>query len=240
MTPRPPASGSPEVVASSKVAPASPAPVKPIVQNPDGALVTPAGKAVRPNATLAIDGNTGSPVGVTRNLEIPKELSKGKSTTLVQADPKNLKTGDAFTAKVTWVKDGDTADLSNGVVCRINGIDAPETAKPKKGQPAQAFSGEATRALEDMVRNKEVTVRIVEPPTGSNYGRASCIIEVEGKDVNLAMVQKGLGWFWGKYVQDSFRYQTMQAAEAKAKKDKTGLWVDPNPIFPNTYQRQYR
>lgn len=239
MTPQSPVPGSPGAVASTQVNGSS-APVRPITQAPDGALVTSKGDPVKASATLAIDGSTGSPVGVTRNLQVPKELSKGKPTTLVQADPNNLKSGDLFKATMTWVKDGDTLDLSNGVICRVNGVDAPETAKPKNNQPAQAYSGEATKALEQMVRNKELTIRIVEPPSGKNYNRASCIIEVEGKDVGVSLLQQGLAWFWGSYVKDSFRYQTMKAAEAKAKKDKTALWSDPNPVFPNTYQRQYR
>ena len=239
MTAQPPVPVESGTVPSIKVN-GSLAPVKPIAQASDGALVTSKGIPVRPSATLAIDGSTGSPVGLTRNLQVPKELSKGKSTTLIQADPKNLKSGDSFKATMTWVKDGDTVDLSNGVICRVNGVDAPETAKPKNGQPAQAYSGEATKALEQMVRNKELTIRIVEPPSGKNYDRASCIIEVEGKDVNVALLQQGAAWFWGSYVKDSLRYQTMQAAESKARKDKTGLWKDPNPVFPNTYQRQYR
>lgn len=216
------------------------APVRPITQTPEGSFVTSKGTPVKANATLAIDGSTGSPVGVTRNLEVPKELSKAKPTTLVQADPKNLKTGDTFKATMTWVKDGDTVDLSNGVICRLSGTDAPEIAKPQNNQPAQPYAAEARKALEQMVKNKELTIRIVEPPSGKKYGRASCIIEVEGKDVNIGLLQQGLAWFWASYVKDSFRYQAYQAAEAKAKKDKTGLWSDPNPVFPNTYQRQYR
>ena len=239
MTPQPPVPVSTGAVASTKVN-GAPAPIKPIAQTPEGTFVTSKGAPVKANATLAIDGSSGAPVGVTRNLQVPKELSKGKPTTLVQADPKNLKSGDAFKATMTWVKDGDTLDLSNGVVCRVNGIDAPETAKPKKGQPAQAYSAEATKTLEQMVRNKELTIRIVEPPSGKNYDRASCIIEVEGKDVNVAMLQQGAAWFWGSFVKDSFQYQKMQAAELKARKNKVGLWKDPNPVFPNTYQRQYR
>lgn len=236
---QPPALGNTEAVSSIKVNGAL-APVKPIAQAPDGALVTSTGSTVKPDATLAVDSATGSAVGVTKNLQVPKELLQGKPTTLVQADPKNLKSGDAFKATMTWVKDGDTVDLSNGVVCRINGIDAPETAKPKKNQPAQPYSAEATKTLEQMVKNKELTIRIVEPPSGKNYDRASCIIEVEGKDINAAMLQQGMAWFWGSYVKDSFQYQQYQAAETQAKKSKTGLWKDPNPVFPNTYQRQYR
>ena len=217
------------------------APVRPIAQAPDGALVSSKGVPVKPNSTFVLDGASGSPVGVTRNLETPKELENGKRTTLVQANPQALKAGDSFKAKMTWVSDGDTVSLENGVICRLSGVDAPETAKPKNGQPAQAYSGEAKLALENMIKNKELTVHIIEPPVSTkNYGRAACVIEVEGKDVNMQILQQGLAWFWGSYVKDSFRYQAYQAAEAKARKDKTALWSDPNPVFPNTYQRQYR
>lgn len=220
------------------------APVKPIAQAPDGALVTSKGVPVKPTSTFVLDGASGSPVGVTRNVETPKELANGKRTTLIQADPKALRAGDSFKAKMTWVADGDTGTLDNGVVCRISGIDAPETAKPENNQPAQAYSAQAKLAFEQMVKNKELTVHIVEPPSkskyGKNYGRAACVIEVEGKDLNMQMLQQGMAWFWGNYVKDSFRYQAYQSAESEARKNKAGLWKDPNPVFPNTYQRQYR
>jgi endonuclease YncB( thermonuclease family) len=240
MTAQPPAPVESGAVPSIKVN-GTPAPVKPIAQAPDGSLVTSKGAPVKPTATFVVDGASGSPVGVTRNVQTPKELENGKRTTLVQADPKALKAGDSFKAKMTWVSDGDTGALDNGVVCRISGIDAPETAKPKNNQPAQAYSAEAKMAFEQMVKNKELTVHIIEPPKeGKNYGRAACVIEVEGKDLNMQMLQQGMAWFWGNYVKDSFRYQAYQAAEADAKKSKRGLWKDPNPVFPNTYQRQYR
>ena len=95
-----------------------------------------------------------------------------------------------YKAVVTYVPDGDTAYLqssdystsgeNNKIVCRIDSINAPETAKSNKGVPAQAFSAESKNYLEGLLKRGEITIRVTKPTTrqpneekssSNNYGR---------------------------------------------------------------------
>lgn len=144
-------------------------------------------------------------------------------------------------AKVTYVQDGDGANLRLGdgssVNCRVAGIDAPETAKPKYNKPGQPFGEEAKKSLQDAILNKEVTVTIVKAQKPDPYGREICEIEIQGQSVGLKQVQDGLAWVYDRYVSGTQR-DTLKSAEAQAKAFKKGLWSDPNPVYPETFKHQ--
>lgn len=138
-------------------------------------------------------------------------------------------------AVVTYVGDGDGASLKrkNGSVlnCRIDTIDAPETAKPKYGKAGQPYAEEAKKTLQRMILNKEVTV-IVTNPNGK-YNRQYCKIEVEGVGVDKAMLQAGAAWLYRRYSNDP----ELSKTEEGAKKAKRGLWADPNAQSPEDFRR---
>lgn len=149
-------------------------------------------------------------------------------------------------AVVTFVGDGDGASLlrkdGSSINCRIDTIDAPETAKPKIGKPGQAFGEESRKILQDMIERKEVTLTITKPADSgaaskdNNYSRALCKIEIEGKGVDLQMLQKGAAWLYRKYgaVNDP----ELENAERVARLKKEGLWSQGNPENPKDFRRR--
>jgi endonuclease YncB( thermonuclease family) len=174
-------------------------------------------------------------------ITIPEDVNWGKPFIATKAKERG-----GEKAVVTFVNDGDGATLLRGdgssVNCRIDTIDAPETAKPKLGKPGQAFGEESKRTLQDLIDKKQVTLTVTqEAATGTaskdnNYGRALCKIEVEGVGVDLQMLQKGAAWLYRKYgqVPDS----QLEQAEQRARLKKEGLWANPAAENPATFRRR--
>jgi endonuclease YncB( thermonuclease family) len=201
-----------------------------------------------------------SPSGVatgeaSKPVEIPKGVKWDKPTTMVEAKPAaQIKNSGGYKAVVTFVGDGDTLNLGTadrkGINCRIDSIDAPETAHSgvdkKTGKsysnPDQAYGQQAKKTLQDMVLNKEVTLRITRPTVnGSNHGRDACQIEISGKDVSHEMVKAGAAWVYQEYVRSGESTQINQE-QRDAQKNKLGLWGIPgaqeNPLaFRNRYRQ---
>jgi endonuclease YncB( thermonuclease family) len=57
---------------------------------------------------------------------------------------------------------------------------------------------------------------------------------LNGKDINLEMVQKGMAWHYKKYIksQNVEDRQSYNNAEQDARLNKIGLWSDVNPVAP--------
>lgn len=191
--------------------------------------------AVKPStSSVSVDVATGAVKPAEKQIEIPK-VEWAKPITVAQA------TGDAgkipgHRSVVTFVGDGDSVFTKNkdgsSLECRIDSIDAPEVARSKYGKPGQAFGEESKKTLQDMVLNKEVTIRVSRPAeANSNFGRALCQIEVDGKNVDKKMLQEGAAWL-------NKKYNTPELASAlnEAKSAKRGLWADPNPTNPAAFR----
>jgi len=118
------------------------------------------------------------------------------------------------TAKVSYVLDGDTIQLSSGETVRLAGINAPEI-----GQPC---SSEATDKLRQFVLDKEVTLE-QDINNKDQYGRLLRYIYIDDILVNLEMVRLGLAH---KYEYGSnTKYSTLfEQAENEAKQNKRCLW----------------
>jgi endonuclease YncB( thermonuclease family) len=119
------------------------------------------------------------------------------------------------------IKDGDTiVVLTNDkqqVTVRLDSIDAPE----KK----QDYGNAAKKALSGLVYKKWVKV---DSHKTDRYGRAVGEVWLEGRLINLEMVESGMAWVYRKYAKDPAYY----AAEEKAKAAKLGLWALSNPKAP--------
>ena len=93
---------------------------------------------------------------------------------------------------VERVADGDTITVitPNQTKLRIRlwGIDAPETPKGTKF-PGQPYGKDAEAYLKQLVEGKRVRVEIYGV---DRYKRLLATIFVEGKDINLAMIEVGL------------------------------------------------
>ena len=203
------------------------------------AALTAAGNVSPPKPTttgLVLDTEKGVTKPATKPIAIP-DIAWTQPKTVVQAASKVP----GEKAVITYVADGDTASYKdkagNQVVCRIDTIDAPETGKSKYGKKGQDFGEESKAQLQQMILNKEVTVRISSPAEpGKNYGRNTCQIEIEGTNIDKKMLQAGAAW-----VYKTFRNNPeLIAAENEAKQAQRGLWANSNAQDPATFRRMER
>ena len=102
---------------------------------------------------------------------------------------------ETITGKVVGVADGDTitvldADKVQHKI-RLAGIDAPE----KK----QAFGNRSKESLSDLVFDRTVNV---ETEKRYRYGRKIGKVLVNGQDVNLVQVDRGMAWFYREYQRE--------------------------------------
>lgn len=166
-------------------------------------------------------------------MAIPKDVAWKPPVTAVQSTSKIP----GEKAVITYVGDGDSVSARKGdgstLNCRIDSIDAPETAKPQHGKAGQKFGEESKRTLEQLVLNKEVTVRVSKPATtDKNYGRSLCQIEIEGQNIDKTMLREGMAWLYRRYNNDP----ALAKLEDEAKASKRGLWSDPAPLNPETFR----
>lgn len=128
---------------------------------------------------------------------------------------------ETFTAKVVNVSDGDTVKVYRlGVPetkVRLLGIDAPE-----KNQP---FGQKAKEALNAKVAGKVVIVEAGKP---DRYGRLLARLKLDGKDVNLSMVEEGWAWHYAQYARSQYLgdAEAYAAAQGRARSAHVGLWAD--------------
>jgi endonuclease YncB( thermonuclease family) len=97
-----------------------------------------------------------------------------------------------FTGKVVAVADGDTITVLNGteqVKVRLDGIDCPETGQP--------WDTKAKQFTADACFGKTVTIR--ENDT-DRYGRTIDVVMIDGRNLNLSIVQAGYGWWHREYA----------------------------------------
>jgi micrococcal nuclease len=104
---------------------------------------------------------------------------------------------------------------------RMLGIDAPETPKGTKF-PGQPYGKDAEAYLKQLVEGKRVRVEIYGV---DRYKRLLSTIFINGKDINLAMIEAGLAEVYkGPESGNPYKPQ-YQAAEAAARAAKKGMWV---------------
>ena len=134
------------------------------------------------------------------------------------------------------VKDGDTVVISpveggQFFVCRLAGIDAPETAKNGKPGHGQPYGEESTKQLKQLALGKLVTVTL----TGSKtYDREVCFLSVNDIDVNLTLIRTGAAWAYRAYLPPRRPHSAAYLeAERLAREEGRGLWArEENPMPP--------
>jgi len=123
--------------------------------------------------------------------------------------------------RVVGVHDGDTLTALDGDKSQhkvwLAGIDAPEIGQP--------FGNVSREGLATMTMGKAVAVHVTDR---DRYGRTVARIEVEGQDVNKAMVAGGMAWHFTRYSDDA----GLAAAEVEARDARRGLWADASPVPP--------
>jgi endonuclease YncB( thermonuclease family) len=212
----------------------NPAPVKQVgAFSVPAAAPTSSGAVAKPTTDhMSLDLGDGS-TSAAKPVSIPNVDWK-PPVTAVQAKPAAAG-GEKMV--ITYVGDGDSVNARSksgaNINCRIDSIDAPEVAHPSHGKPGQAYGEEAKKTLQDMILNKEVTVRVTKPSDGaSNYGRSLCQIEISGQGVDKAMVKAGMAWLYRRYNNDA----ELSKLETEARSARRGLWADPNPVNPETFR----
>ena len=123
--------------------------------------------------------------------------------------------------RVVGVHDGDTVtgldDSKTQYKIRLDAIDAPELGQP--------FGQASKKALSEKVFGKDV---VVIPKTKDKYGRTVGHILIDGRDVNLEMLEEGMAWHYEKYDTNK---RLARAAEG-AKTARLGLWSDVSSVPP--------
>ena len=137
------------------------------------------------------------------------------------------------------VLDGDTARLktegskknpSQDITCRLDKIDAPETAK--KDKPAQPYGDKSTQNLKQLIEQKNVSVWV--STSKDQFGRDLCQIEIDGVDVSLKQLQDGAAWLYKKYGNPAL----YDYAQTNSKIDQKGLFADPKAVHPRNFKHQ--
>lgn len=144
--------------------------------------------------------------------------------------------GHAF--KVLKVFDGDSFQVSAlGFVVNIRmaGIDAPELAY--EDRPGQPMAPEAKALLEKYVLNHKVILK--------NYGidgyqRQLSEVFLDGKNINLEMVQQGLAEVYKGRLPKDFNPEPYFKAQKQAIIEKKGVWkLGKSYKSPRQWRREH-
>jgi len=142
---------------------------------------------------------------------------------------------DTLTGRVVSITDGDTLvvldETKSENKIRLQGIDAPERG--------QAFGTKSKEHLSDLVAGQFV---VVEYQKRDRYQRILGKVLLDGDDMNLEQVTSGMAWHYKKYQSeqssaDRIRYSD---AELEARRQKLGLWHDPDPVSPWEFRQAKR
>ena len=129
--------------------------------------------------------------------------------------------------RVVGIADGDTLTLLDAgnqqYKVRIGGIDAPEKR--------QAFGQRSKENLSRLAFSKTAQA---DCPKQDRYRRHVCTVTVDGRDVGLEQIRAGLAWWYRKYADEQPAAQRVdyENAEATARRQRAGLWMESAPVPP--------
>ena len=148
--------------------------------------------------------------------------------------------GFAAEFKVSRVVDGDTIKVraaSGEITIRLVGIDAPEESH-KKREPGQPFSQQSTKNLAGMVLNKSVSIKEY---GHDRYGRTLAEVFLDGKNVNLEMVDAGFAEVYRGNPAPGQDLAPYWKAEERARTAKRGMWTQGDKyISPREWRRSHQ
>jgi endonuclease YncB( thermonuclease family) len=128
---------------------------------------------------------------------------------------------------VVGVSDGDTITVLDAQrqqhKIRLAGIDAPEKR--------QDFGNRAKQSLSDLAYRRQATV---ETGKTDRFGRLVGKVLIDGEDVNIEQVRRGMAWHYKAYQREQAPAdrQAYAAAENAARASGAGLWGMPSPTPP--------
>ena len=142
---------------------------------------------------------------------------------------------DQWRGKVVGIADGDTLTLLDANHrqhrIRLDGIDAPEKSQP--------FGQRSRQSLAQLAHGQEA---VADCPKVDRYGRDVCRVTVNGIDVGLEQVRRGLAWHYVRYAREQSPQDRVEYAHAeeKARAERSGLWSTRDPTPPWDYRRAAR
>lgn len=131
-------------------------------------------------------------------------------------------------AKVIGIKDGDTVvvldSLNQQTTLRLAEVDCPE-----KNQP---FGTKAKQFTSDQIYLKTIKYIVTDI---DRYGRSIAMIffATDNKYLSAEIIKAGMGWHYKRYSKSI----ELAKFEDKARENKTGLWLDKNPIPPYEWRK---
>lgn len=142
---------------------------------------------------------------------------------------------ETITGRVVAIADGDTVTVLDEAKVqhkiRLAGIDAPEKA--------QAFGNRSKESLSNLAFAKFVTV---ETEKRDRYGREVGKVLIDGRDVNLIQLERGMAWHYKAYEREQSPgdRKLYGDAENTARAARRGLWLDAEPVPPWDYRKASR
>lgn len=132
------------------------------------------------------------------------------------------KENNILNGKVTAITDGDTFKLltqdSTLIKVRLANIDCPERKQP--------FSSRAKQFVSEAIFGDYIKIHVLKK---DRYGRfIANVMYSDSLNLSYQLVNHGLAWHYVQYSKDN----KLQAMEDLARKNKIGLWSDPNAIAP--------
>jgi endonuclease YncB( thermonuclease family) len=127
--------------------------------------------------------------------------------------------------EVVGISDGDTLKLLAGRTqykIRLGQIDSPESD--------QAWGARAKQSLSELAYRKNATIEVEDE---DRYGRIVGAVWIDGQNVNLEQVRRGMAWVYRQYARDRSYF----SAEDEARAARRGLWSDANPTPPWQWRR---
>ncbi len=150
-----------------------------------------------------------------------------------------------ITGTVTKVSDGDTVQVTTPeqtkLKVRLYGIDAPETPKINQrtgivNKPGQPYGKESWKALKGKIKGRQVRLDIIDV---DKYRRVVSIVWMEGRNINLEMIQEGHAEAFIEYLKPPYRDQFLEA-ERKARGAKRGIWSLPEYERPRDFRKRLK
>lgn len=90
-----------------------------------------------------------------------------------------------------------------------------------------------------LVANRTV---IVDTKKRDLHGRQIGKVLVNGRDINVEQIRRGLAWFYRQYERElsAADRQIYDRAESEAKGFRRGLWADKSPVAPWDFRASKR
>ena len=176
---------------------------------------------------------------------LPALLFFMASPAFAQAD---LPPVDSLEGLVVGVTEGDRITVNSfgtEIHVRLYGVAAPQTAKVDRFtgwyKPGQPYAEDAFRALSIKILHQQVKVEIRNTIFFKNDPKqlAIAIIYLDGRNINLEMLNDGWAWAYSKFM-DKADWPQYRASEHAARARRHGLWFQDNPQPPWEFKPQLK